>query len=70
VSECDREASIIRRPWFTQGCLSMGKRVKLLNLDIISRRYAGRYNEKRDREREVFYLGTLFVTETINVNCK
>jgi hypothetical protein len=25
VSECDREASIMRRPWPTGGCCSMGK---------------------------------------------
>ena len=25
VSECDREASIMRRPWPTGGCCAMGK---------------------------------------------
>ena len=24
VSECDREASVMRRPWFTRGCCAMG----------------------------------------------
>jgi hypothetical protein len=26
VSECDREASIMRRPWPTRGCCSMGRK--------------------------------------------
>jgi hypothetical protein len=26
VSECDREASIIRRPWPTKGCCAKGKK--------------------------------------------
>jgi hypothetical protein len=26
VSECDREASIMRRPWLTRGCCVMGKK--------------------------------------------
>jgi hypothetical protein len=25
VSECDREASIMRRPWLTRGCCTMGE---------------------------------------------
>ena len=25
VSDCDREASIVRRPWPTRGCCAMGK---------------------------------------------
>jgi hypothetical protein len=27
VSECDREASIIRRPWPTRGCCVIGERI-------------------------------------------
>jgi hypothetical protein len=30
VSECDREASIMRRPWPTRGCCAMEKRNILL----------------------------------------
>jgi hypothetical protein len=26
VSECDREASIMRRPWLTRGCCAIGKK--------------------------------------------
>jgi hypothetical protein len=26
VSECDREASILRRPWHTKGCCAIGKK--------------------------------------------
>jgi len=37
VTECDREASIMRRPWLTQGCCAMGEKVKLSNFGIISR---------------------------------
>jgi hypothetical protein len=34
VSECDREASIMRRPWPTGGCGAMGKK-GLLNLRMV-----------------------------------
>jgi hypothetical protein len=30
VSECDREASIMRKPWPTRGCCATGKKSKLL----------------------------------------
>jgi hypothetical protein len=30
VSECDREASIMRRPWPTRGCCAMEKKMFLL----------------------------------------
>jgi hypothetical protein len=29
VSECDREASIMRRPWPTRGCCAMGKKIRI-----------------------------------------
>jgi hypothetical protein len=28
VSECDREASIVRRPWPTKSCGAIGKKIK------------------------------------------
>jgi len=28
VSECDREASIMRRPWSTKGCCFMKRKIK------------------------------------------
>jgi len=28
VSECDREASIVRRPWPTRGCCAMEKKIE------------------------------------------
>jgi hypothetical protein len=30
VSECDREASVMRRPWPTRGCCAVKKKNKLL----------------------------------------
>jgi hypothetical protein len=27
VSECDREASIVRKPWSIRGCFAMGKKM-------------------------------------------
>jgi hypothetical protein len=34
VSECDREASIIRTPWPTTGCCAMKKKKSLLLTEI------------------------------------
>jgi len=32
VSECNREVSVLRRPWFTRGCYTMEKESKKLFL--------------------------------------
>ena len=32
VSVCDREASVMRRPWPTGGCCAMGKYIPILRL--------------------------------------
>jgi hypothetical protein len=34
VSECDREASITRRPWPIRGCCADGKKKKKFGVDI------------------------------------
>jgi hypothetical protein len=35
VSDCDREASIMRRPWPTRGCRATGKKLGLANFNIV-----------------------------------
>jgi hypothetical protein len=35
VSECDREASIMRRPWFTRGCCAMGGRREFYACSVV-----------------------------------
>jgi hypothetical protein len=35
VSECDREASIIRRPWPTRGCCAIGKKCCTLTCFVL-----------------------------------
>jgi hypothetical protein len=35
VSECDREASTVRRPWPTRGCCPMEGKIKNKILDLV-----------------------------------
>jgi hypothetical protein len=39
VSECDREASIMRRPWPTRGCCAMGKSIIVIVHNSIAWQY-------------------------------
>ena len=34
VSECDREASTVRRPWPTGSCCAMGEKVQRIHLNV------------------------------------
>ena len=38
VSECDREASIMRKPWPTRGCCAMEKEMKQWWIDNVQRK--------------------------------
>jgi hypothetical protein len=35
VSECDMEASIMRRPWLTRGCCAMGEGVNMKACSLV-----------------------------------
>jgi hypothetical protein len=51
VSECDREASIMRRPWPTGGCCAMG--TKLLRIP----KCKSYYNSKLTLDKEMLKYG-------------
>jgi hypothetical protein len=69
VSECDLEASIMRKPWPTMGCCATGK--KKVNPFIRSRVYIG-INEKvyGDNKPYVQNDGSLSESMNLQTNCK
>jgi hypothetical protein len=52
VSECDREASVMGRPWSARGCCAMGK--QRLSLECVRMQYAV-------RDQEVLFLCSDFI---------
>jgi hypothetical protein len=78
VSECDREASTVRRPWPTRGCRAIGRKEKLRFIAIFfekgpAARCYGRTAALRlivrpcdeDEEKDQFFFSFFRVTEQL-----
>jgi hypothetical protein len=63
VSECNREASIMRRPWPTRGCCAMGK--KFIFVLCRRRRYFDLENDSELRS-DVFAPLSQFMLVSVN----
>jgi hypothetical protein len=65
VSECDRESSIMRRPWPTGGCCGTGRNIQTCDTTTacfgIFRPSSGRYSTKKN---------TIIAIYALDVRCK
>ena len=62
VSECDREASILRGPWPTGGCCAIGRKLRLIvtEYNVVSRESNIHLNDGNSHDKSDNYNTVLY----------